>query len=224
MCGDTGCHLHALSPLPSPIHPTTGLSRVVSALSWNPSESQRIMLNCTIKTYSQVQSATLGFVYALLTSFRPLPRVTYSQVRGPLCLRRSPTRICSARSARTSCGRRAAPATAGTCSATRASSSTLTPMGEPARSAEKRESLVPAQLPVIRPALGSPSLLCPLPLYFAELLNPAWPAVRRCETSRTVPQHYPRSKISELKVHCRCECALPYPSLPCKAAQPYQRK
>ena len=111
---------YPLSPLPSPIHPTTGLGRGFSALSWNSSESHRMMLNCTIKTYSQVQSATLGFVYALLTSFRPLPRVTYSQVRGPLCLRRSPTRICSARSARTSCGRRAAPATAGTCSATRA--------------------------------------------------------------------------------------------------------
>ena len=92
----------------------------LSPLESNPSESQRMMLNGTFKTYSQVQSATLGFVHALLTLFRPLPRVTYSQVRGPLCLRRSPTRICSARSARTSCGRRAAPATAGTCSATRA--------------------------------------------------------------------------------------------------------
>ena len=69
-----------------------------------------------------------------------------------------------------------------------------------------------------RPPLGSPSPLCPLLLYFAELLNPAWPPARRCETSRTVPQHYPRSKISELKVHCRCECALSYPSLPRKAA------
>ena len=108
---------YPLSTLPSPLHPTTGLGRVFSALSWNPSDSQRMMLNCTIKTYSQVQSATSGFVHALLTLFRPLPRVTYSQVRGPLCLRRSPTRICSARSARTSCGRRAAPATAGTCSA-----------------------------------------------------------------------------------------------------------
>ena len=150
-CGDTGRHLHTLSPLPSPIHPTTGLGPVLSALSWNPSESQRMMLNCTIKTHSRVlvQSATLGFVHALLTWFRPVPRVTYSQVRGPWCLRRSPTRICSARSARTSCGTCVARPTAVTCSARGASSSTLTPMGEPARSAEKRESRVPAQLPVI---------------------------------------------------------------------------
>ena len=31
----------------------------------------------------------------------------------------------------------------------------------------------------------------------------ALPPMRRCDTNRTIPQHYPRSEISELKVHCR---------------------
>ena len=57
-------------------------------------------------------------------------------------------------------------------------------------------------------------LLCLLCLMVLKQQPYALPPMRRCDTTRTIPQHYPRSEISELKVHCRCDLALLYPSLP----------
>ena len=46
-------------------------------------------------------------------------------------------------------------------------------------------------------------LLCLLCLMVLKQQPYALPPMRRCDTNRTIPQHYPRSEISELKVHCR---------------------
>ena len=80
-------------------------------------------------------------------------------------------------------------------------------MGEPARSAEKGESGPRGCLSDER-SVESSCIHCLLCLMVLKQQPYELPPMRRCDTNRTIPQHYPRSEISELKVHCRCDFAL----------------